>query len=168
MTTTIRAARPDDADVVLGLFDDAIAWLAAAGLSGQWGSVPWSEQSASADRVRREFATDGAWIAERPGLGVCGGMVLGSAMPYVQASTVSETYVRVLVGSRVDGARGVGRELLAAAERHAREAGSRRLRLDCYAGGSGALVDFYRSCGYVLVETLDLEGWPAAVLVRDL
>ncbi|MDR6867406.1 GNAT superfamily N-acetyltransferase [Microbacterium resistens] len=109
-----------------------------------------------------------AWVAVHHDVGVCGALVLGEAMPYVPQADRPELYVRLLISSRDSRARGVGRRLLRFADSRARSAGIGRLRLDCYAGGTGALVRFYESCGYVRSEAFDEEGWPGQVLTRSL
>ena len=50
----------------------------------------------------------------------------------------------------------------------ARAAGVQRLRVDCYGGGTGALVRFYESCGYERLSTFDVDGWPGQLLGRNL
>ena len=89
-------------------------------------------------------------------------------MTYVPPATESEVYVRLLIAARGERARGIGRRLMAFADDRARAAGVQRLRVDCYAGGSGALVRFYESCGYTRISVLDVNGWPAQLLGRRL
>ena len=50
--------RADDEQSLLGLFDEAVLWLTDRGLSGQWGSRPWSERPETKERV--------ASLAEQP------------------------------------------------------------------------------------------------------
>lgn len=164
--TSIRPARADDASSVLCLFDDAIAWFVEIGNTGQWGSAPFSTRPEQVDRVAGWVAEPGSWVAEHPEAGVTGFLLLGAATDYVPAATEPEVYVRVLVGSRHPQARGTGRSLLAFADKQAREAGVGLLRVDCYAGGSGALVCFYESCGYRRAGTFRVGEWPGQVLAR--
>ena len=89
-------------------------------------------------------------------------------MPYVASATEPELYVRLLIASRDPKARGVGKRLLAFADDQARYAQIHRLRVDCYGGGSGALISFYESCGYKRLNTFDVEGWPGQLLGRSL
>ena len=56
---------------------------------------------------------------------------------------------------------------MAFAEDQARLAEVKRMRVDCYGGGSGALVRFYESCGYERISALDIDGWPCQLLGRD-
>ncbi|WP_067536511.1 GNAT family N-acetyltransferase [Nocardia crassostreae] len=164
----IRRAEAADAPAVLHLFDEVIAWFVAIGNREQWGTEPWSTQESRVKRVTEACSLPGAWIAEHPRLGVCGALVLGEAMPYVPVATEPELYVRLLISSRDPGARGIGRRLLAFADNESRAAGLDRLRVDCYGGGTGALVRFYESCGYERLQHIDVEGWPCQVLGRTL
>jgi GNAT superfamily N-acetyltransferase len=166
--TSIRAARPDDADAVLRLFDDAIAWFVTIGNTGQWGVEPFSTQPSQVERVSGWVAEPGSWIAEHPDAGVAGFLSLGHATEYVPAATRPELYVRVLIGSRDPRAKGTGRLLLDVAEEQARAAGVDLLRVDCYAGGSGDLIRFYESCGYTATTTFTVGSWPGQVLERAL
>ncbi|WP_369683796.1 GNAT family N-acetyltransferase [Pseudomonas costantinii] len=164
----IRRASVADAPAVLQVFDDVIAWFVSMGNQGQWGTEPWS---ASADRVARvseACAMPDAWVVEAPGGRIRAALVLGEPMPYVPPATEPEVYVRLLIAARDDGVRGVGRRLLAFADDRARAMGVKRLRVDCYGGGTGALVGFYESCGYERIAAFDVEGWPGQLLGRRL
>lgn len=166
--TSIRPATPADADAVLRLFDDAIAWFVAIGNTGQWGSEPFSSQPRQVERVRGWVGEAGSWVAEHPEAGVVGFLALGEATEYVPAATEPELYVRVLIGSRDPRAKGTGRLLLGFADGQARAAGVDLLRVDCYAGGTGDLIRFYESCGYRPTATFTVGAWPGQVLERSL
>ncbi|WP_322081048.1 GNAT family N-acetyltransferase [Burkholderia sp. BCC1972] len=164
----IRRAGAPDVPAVLAIFDEVIAWFAAIGNVGQWGPEPWSTSPKRIALVTDACALPEAWVAEGPGGRILGALILGEAMPYVPAATEPEIYVRVLVASRDARARGVGRRLMAFADDRARAAGVTRLRVDCYGGGTGALVRFYESCGYERISTFDVDGWPGQLLGRRL
>ncbi|MCX4471506.1 Acetyltransferase (GNAT) family protein [Micromonospora sp. MW-13] len=168
MNFTFRRATPEDVPAVLRLFDDVIAWFVSIGNDEQWGTEPWSTQERQIERVTEACALPGAWVTEHAELGVCGALVLGDAMPYVPPATDPEVYVRLVIGSRDPRAKGVGRRLLALADDQARAAGVSRLRVDCYGGGTGALVRFYESCGYERISTFVVDGWPGQLLGRTL
>ncbi|WP_138946126.1 GNAT family N-acetyltransferase [Plantibacter sp. M259] len=167
---TIRRAVPADAAAVLALFDEAIAWFVRIGNTRQWGTEPASGQERWITRVEQWCASSDAWVAEHPAVGVCGALVLGEALEYVPAATEPEVYVRVLIGSRDPRVKGTGRRLLAFAEERARAAGVGRMRVDCYAGGSGDLVRFYEAAGYERDVTFTVgdgaDAWPGQVLSR--
>jgi GNAT superfamily N-acetyltransferase len=162
MTFTLRRATPDDADAVLGLFDDAVRWLAEQGRTGQWGTEPFSANARSTDRVRQRLAGE-AWLAETDGR-VAAFMSLGDALTYVPPSDVPELYVTGLVGARFPEARGAGRALLKHAEARAAEEAVERIRVDCYGGGDRALVAFYVSAGFTPTEAVMAGDWPGQVL----
>ena len=163
----IRRASAADAPAVLSIFDEIIAWFAEIQNPGQWGAEPWSSQPRQVARVVEACSLPGAWVAEQRDGPIRAALVLGEAMPYVPAATAPEIYVRLLVASRHYSARGIGRRLMAFAEDQARLAEVKRMRVDCYGGGSGALVRFYESCGYERISALDIDGWPCQLLGRD-
>lgn len=164
----IRGATPGDAAAVIGLFDEAIDWFVEIGNHGQWGTTHFSERPERVERVQGWCHEPGAWVAvDQQGL-VGGALVLGTAHGYVPAATVPELYVKVLVASRRDPWRGTGRRLLEFAEREARAAGADQLRVDCYAGGTGDLVRYYESCGFVRTEPFSVGEWPGQILVKSL
>ena len=164
----IRRASVADAPAVLQVFDEVIAWFVGMGNDAQWGTEPWSALPRRIEQVSQACAMPQAWVVEGPDGCILAALVLGESMPYVPPATEPEVYVRLLIASRGERARGVGRRLMAFADDRARAVGVQRLRVDCYAGGSGALVRFYESCGYVRISVLDVKGWPAQLLGRRL
>ena len=164
----IRRASVADAPAVLQMFDEVIAWFVGMGNHGQWGTEPWSASPRRIAQVSQACAMPGAWLVEGPGGRIQGALVLGEPMDYVPSATEPEVYVRWLIAARDTSVRGIGRHLMAFADDCARAAGVRRLRVDCYAGGTGDLVRFYESCGYERLSTFDLEGWPGQLLGRSL
>lgn len=164
----IRRATVVDAPAVLQVFDEVIAWFVGMGNNAQWGAEPWSALPRRVAQVTQACATPDAWVVEAPGGRIVAALVLGEPMPYVPAATQPEVYVRLLIAARDTRARGLGRRLLAFADERARAEGVRYLRVDCYAGGTGALVRFYESCGYERLSTFDLDGWPGQLLGRHL
>ncbi|MFK9006356.1 GNAT family N-acetyltransferase [Pseudomonas pergaminensis] len=164
----IRRASAADAPAVLQVFDEVIAWFVGMGNNAQWGTAPWSALPRRVAQVTDACAMPGAWVVETPEGRVLAALVLGEPMPYVPPASEPEVYVRLLIAARDARARGLGRQLLAFADERARAAGVKRLRVDCYAGGTGDLVRFYEACGYQRISTFDLEGWPGQLLGRRL
>lgn len=164
----IRRANVTDAPAVLQVFDEVISWFVEMGNDGQWGIEPWSTLPKRVAQVSEACAMPGAWVVQAPGGRIRGALVLGDPMAYVPSATEPEVYVRLLIAARDERARGVGRRLMAFADDRARAAGVKRLRVDCYGGGTGALVRFYESCGYERLSTFDLQGWPGQLLGRRL
>ena len=164
----IRRATEQDVPAVLTLFDEAIAWFAQMGNKWQWGTEPWSTQPDKVVRIAEACALPGAWVAQDPTGCVQGALILGESMDYVPPADEPEVYVRVLISSRDPKVRGLGRSLLSFADDQARRAGVSYLRVDCYGGGTGALVQFYESCGYERLATFQVEDWPGQLLGRRL
>ena len=177
----------DDVPAVLDLLDTAVKWLASRDRGGQWGAAPFSENPKRAEQLR-EFATTGLgiWLAvevaddmpildqnrlsngEAPGA-IIGALAVGERMPYVTPVSEPELYVRLLVTDRRWAGKEVGKRLLDHARRLANGAGVSLLRVDCYAGGDGKLIQYYESQGFKRSESLNLEGhWPCQVLAQRL
>lgn len=165
---SLRRATPDDVPAVLTLFDEAIEWFVSIGIQGQWGSQPWSTSERQRRRVTEMLALPGAWVAADQDGSIIGAAVVGEAGAEVPPATEPELYVRVLIGSRRPETKSVGSLLLSHADTLAREAGLGYLRVDCYAGGSGKLVEYYESRGYTRLSTFTVEDWPGQVLERRL
>ncbi|WP_043810054.1 GNAT family N-acetyltransferase [Allokutzneria albata] len=161
---TVRSGTVSDAMTVLGLFDDAVRWLTAKGQTGQWGTTPFSESPKRVLQVERWCDSGGLRIAERYGEAVGAMVLLPEAPAYVPVSDEPELYVVGLVSGRQAAARGAGRTLLETARQEAVAAGVSRLRVDCWAGGDGALVDFYVSAGFTRLHGFEVGDWPGQVL----
>jgi GNAT superfamily N-acetyltransferase len=162
---TLRSGGPDDARAVLALFDERIAWLAAHGWTGQWGTDPFSSSPRRVEQAQR-WCTEGEVRAAEHGGAVQAFVVLGDHHDYVPAPDEPELYVQVLVAASGPAARGAGAVLLDDAARIAAERGLARLRVDCYAGNDGRLVGYYRGQGFEPTETFTVRDWPGQILVR--
>ncbi|WP_271215389.1 GNAT family N-acetyltransferase [Streptosporangium carneum] len=159
----IRKGSSDDVSVVLGMFDSAVAWLAARGRTGQWGSRPFSADPARVERVTEWAASGGMWIAEVDGE-PAGCAVLGAAVDYVPPAREPELYVQGLVIDQRFRGHGVGSALLGHARAEAAGRGVALLRVDCYAGDDGRLVEYYESQGFTRTEPFKVGEWPGQVL----
>ena len=105
---------------------------------------------------------------EAPGV-IVGALALGERTPYVTPVSEPELYVRLLVTDRQCAGNQIGKRLLDHARDLASKAGVSLLRVDCYAGGDGKLVQYYESQGFKRFESLDVEGkWPCQVLAQRL
>ncbi|MFI6266441.1 GNAT family N-acetyltransferase [Micromonospora sp. NPDC051006] len=169
---TIRPGDPTDAPAVLRLLDDATAWLVAQGRTGQWGTEPASADPRRIAQADTWAGSGGLWLAvlgERP----VGALVVGAATEYVPAATEPELYVNLLVTDRAYTGQAIGGRLLAHAAELARDRGVGLLRVDCYAGGDGALVRWYERQGFTRTDPFTVrrpgrEPWPGQVLARRL
>ncbi|MFD7922086.1 GNAT family N-acetyltransferase [Streptomyces sp. NPDC059740] len=166
----IRPGGPADAPAVLDMLDAAVAWMNARGNTEQWGTTPYSRKPGGVARVERYLTENDPHIAEWDGVPV-GAVVLDDGpspqMPVPPAGE-PERYVRLLVSDRRHAGRSIGARLLAHAAEEARQAGVGLLRVDCWAGGGGALVAFYVRNGFCPTESFMAGSWPGQVLARRL
>jgi GNAT superfamily N-acetyltransferase len=166
MTLTIRPGGRDDVPAVLALLDGATEWLVARGRTDQWGTEPHSTNPRRVEQITA-FADDdgGLWIGELEGRPV-GALAVGAAMPYVPPADEPELYLRLLVTDRATAGRNVGGELIEHAKKLTRDRGVGLLRVDCFAGGDGALVRYYEKQGFTRTETFTVGDtrWPGQIL----
>lgn len=160
-----RVGRPGEEPLVLGLLDEAVAWLTECGATGQWGTRPFSEIPRRVTATHEWLDSGATVVARRAGRPV-GALVLGNAPSYVEPSDCRETYVVLLVASRHPSARGVGASLLDVARHVAEATHAERLRVDCYAGGDQSLVRFYERNGFTRTDAFRVGDWPGQVLER--
>jgi GNAT superfamily N-acetyltransferase len=163
----IREGGPQDAALVLGMFDSAVAWLSGQGRTGQWGQAPFTGDERRERQVGEWAAGGGMRIAEVAG-GAAGCVVVGAANAYVSPAPVPELYVQALVTDHRYAGRGVGRALLEWAHEEAGQRGVRVLRVDCYAGDDQRLVGYYEGCGFTRVAPFTVGQWPGMLLERPL
>lgn len=160
-----RVGRPGEEPLVLDLLDEAVGWLAERGITGQWGTQPFSEIPGRVKAAQDWLGSGGTVVASHAGRPV-GVLVLGNAPGYVPPTDRPEVYVVLLVASRHPSARGVGASLLYVARQVAGATEAERLRVDCYAGGDQALVRFYESNGFTRTDRFRVGDWPGQVLQR--
>jgi GNAT superfamily N-acetyltransferase len=153
----IRRGGPGDADAVIALFDEAVAWMVARGQTGQWGTEPMSRNEKMVARVREWAAGDGLWTMDDGGL-VVGALVVGERPEHVHPVDEPEHYVELLLSSRARAGERIGTLLAEHAVALARAAGVPLLRVDCWAGAP-RLVEFYEAQGFVRDGTFDVRGW---------
>jgi GNAT superfamily N-acetyltransferase len=165
----VRAGGPSDVAAVLGLLDDAVAWLVAHGRPGQWGTVPLSSIP-SRVTLTEEMAAGGRLYLAVDGTEVVAALALGDSPSYVPAATEPEIYIELLVAKP---GRAAGALLLAHARELARARGIGRLRVDCYAGDDRALVAYYERQGFTATEPFEVPlssgaVWPGQILEERL
>jgi GNAT superfamily N-acetyltransferase len=160
----IRVGGPDDAGLMLAMLDGAVAWLVERGRTGQWGTQPWSARPEAVDRITALARDDTVFVAEVDGRPA--GVMAVSPRPtsYVAPAGEPELYVTLLVSDRAFAGLGVGSSLLAHAREEARRWGVGLVRVDCYGGDDGRLVEYYRGNGFSPVETVRVGDWPGQVL----
>ena len=163
----IRRGGIGDADRLVALFDDAVAWLVARGQTGQWGSEPWSADRAKVQRARGWAKGGGLWLAADGAGTTAGAMVLGDAHHYVPPPDRPELYIQVLLAAASHRGQGVGARLVGHAAEQARAAGAEQLRVDCWAGVP-ELPAAYERLGFSRTGSFAVGDWPGAILVRPL
>jgi ribosomal protein S18 acetylase RimI-like enzyme len=161
----VRTGDSADTAAVLALFDRAVVWLVARGRTGQWGSAPFSTDRRRVAEADGWAAGGGLRIAEVDGA-VAGALVLGEAPPYVHPAREPELYLQAFVTDRALSGHGVGRALLDRAAAEAVERGTPLLRVDCWAGGDGALVRYYERAGFTRTERFTVGEWQGQILIR--
>jgi len=145
---SIRKARPEDLDALLQVYDEAVVWLNAHGITTQWGTTPVSSRV----HVVKEITglIDFGCVAEADELL---GFIAFNSKPdsafaeFIDIETLmSATYVHSLVARRTQQARGIGVALLRYAEENARAMGHETFLLSCYAENP-KLIAHYESFG---------------------
>ncbi|MGW3486349.1 N-acetyltransferase family protein [Streptomyces sp. NPDC001054] len=161
---TLRPGKASDLPAVLALLDGAVDWLTAQGRPGQWGTRHFTDRPRTVEQVEGYFAKGEPWVAELDG-SIVGSMTLTDGPgPYLDPAPEPERYLHFLVSDRRLAGHGIGAALVAHAVAEARRAGVGLLRVDCYAGDDGRLVDYYVSCGFRRTERFEQNGWPGQVL----
>ncbi|MER7108375.1 GNAT family N-acetyltransferase [Streptomyces sp. NPDC000229] len=162
----IRKGGADDVPAILAMLDSAVAWLNARGITDQWGTEPWSSRPRAVRRVHETVTEGSPWIAEIDGVPAGALTLTPHPGPDVAPADEPELYVRFLAtGIRFHG-RGVGSALLAHAVEETRRRGVSLLRVDCFAGGEGRLVDYYVRNGFTPTQAYTVGDWPGQVLER--
>jgi GNAT superfamily N-acetyltransferase len=166
LTMRLRPGGPEDHQSLLSLFDEAVAWLSARGLEGQWGSQPWSEQPERQSLVLEMASKPGLTIAEIASDTVGALIISDSSPPYVPAASEPEVYVNLLLVSRRFAGRRIGSALLDRARTECRNRGRKLLRVDCWAGGNQELVRYYERAGFTATDPFFQGDWPGQLLAQ--
>ena len=105
----IRSGDLADAQLLMGLFDEAVEWLVARGQPGQWGVEPFSRRPDAIARVQDLAGGGGLRVAELEGKPI-GAVVVGSAPAYASPIDRPELYILLLLTSRrhADGSSAAG------------------------------------------------------------
>jgi GNAT superfamily N-acetyltransferase len=141
-------ARPDDAEAVCQLLDEAAVWLSARGVS-QWrpGALPRSV-------VENGIARGEIFVVRSPA-GLVATLQLAESDPKVWGNDEGDAlYLHRLCVARSETGKGLGARLLDWASTEVRARGRRQLRLDCVASND-ALRRYYARAGFA--ERGDVE-----------
>jgi GNAT superfamily N-acetyltransferase len=153
----IREGGEGDFGTVMSLFDAAVEWLVARGSAGQWGTEPWSGDPQREERVRGMITGGELFVAEIDEVPV-GALVLGERLDYAPPVPEPELYVVLLLTSRAHAGQGIGATLLEFARDQTRRRGVELLRVDCWSGGDGKLVAYYRGQGFTPTVEVPVKG----------
>ena len=162
----MRPAEPRDKVALLGMFDEAVAWLVARDQVGQWGDRPWSQAEEGCRAVQAMLEGGGMYVLEKRGR-VVGALDVGGRPEYAQPIDASELYIRLVLTSRTEAGRSFGRTLIERAVELAQGQGAEMMRVDCWAGAPG-LVAWYEGFGFACSQAFTLDGWHGQVLERSL
>ncbi|QRP47327.1 GNAT family N-acetyltransferase [Amycolatopsis sp. FDAARGOS 1241] len=155
----IRPGRKDDAATLLRFFDEAVEWLVARGSAGQWGDQPWSSIPHRASRVADMTDEPGLRIAEVDGE-PAGALIVSEKCPdHVPPAGEPELYIGLLITSRRFAGHRVGARLIEYTLAEAKRRGIGLVRVDCWAGGDGALQRYYEARGFRSTVRFDVGGW---------
>jgi len=168
----IRPGSVADLTIALRLLDGAIAWLESTGRIDQWGTEPFSSSDGRRKQIADYLADGMTRVAEMHGAPVGLSVLKPEPTAYVEPADVPELYLHLLVTDRDHVGAGVGQALVDDASELARKQGASQLRVDCFAGHDGGLVEAYRRLGFspvgdFVVKREDLPDWPGCVLVRS-
>lgn len=165
------------------LYSSNSKWLRKNGGTGQWGTEKASEQPRRIGEAQRFIASGGTWLAydrvspagiEDPSAAtqerVLGAVtVTDKASYYVSPATEPELFINFLITDPAHGAgRRVGDLLVGKAKELASEEGVKVIRVDCYNGPDGKLVQWYEKQGFQKVETFVVKEWPGQLLMMRL
>ncbi|GGU93423.1 GCN5 family N-acetyltransferase [Streptomyces litmocidini] len=162
----IRKGGAEDLPAMLAILDSAVVWLNGKGITAQWGTEPFSTRPRVVEQVARTMSEGDPWIVEVDG--VPAGTMTLTPHPgqYVEPADEPEVYVRFLATDADFHGHGVGAALLAHAEAETRRRGVELLRVDCFAGGGGRLVEYYERQGFTRTTAFEVGDWPGQVLER--
>jgi GNAT superfamily N-acetyltransferase len=164
----VRAGGVGDVQAVLALLDRAVAWLAQQGRQGQWGTVPFSQLPEAVRQVEGYAQGGGLRVAQAADGNVVGALVLGAAPADAPPAPEPELYLHAFVTDRDRAGTGIGAALLDRARKEALDQGIRLLRVDCWAGGDGALVGYYLRAGFTRGPAVTVGNWQGQILLQRL
>lgn len=165
----------DDLVNILALWDEAVAWLVAKGIEGQWGSTPFSQLPAMRERCLSWLRNGELFIAREGdayGGPIVATLALVATIPHYAASAWGPApdkglYLEAFTTARIRHGSGLGRALLTWAEAYTLEQGKTVLRLDCWAENE-ALQAYYRGAGFQPRGTFRLGNWEGQMFEKRL
>lgn len=158
----ISAAAPGDLPEILTLFDEAVLWLNNKGITGQWGTTPFSAQPNMQQRLNRWIEAGDLFVGRVEG-DLVGVLAVSEHIPEYAVSEwerrpARACYLEAFTTNRRYQGRGVGSALIKWAEAYSLERGVGRLRLDCW-GENAALCAYYEGQGYTPCGDFRVGNW---------
>ena len=173
MTETMRIARASEGDfrTVIGLIDEASAWLRDKD-TDQW-SAPWPDEAGRDARVMRGLQGGKTWIIWHDGRPAATMTIATRANPAVWSRQACEcdlseraVYVHRLITARDYAGWGLGAELIDwAGVRGRRDYGARWVRIDVWTSNT-ALHDYYIKREFRRCGTCADPGYPSGALFQ--
>jgi ribosomal protein S18 acetylase RimI-like enzyme len=164
---SLRPGGPTDADWLLQLFDEAVAWMVARGQSKQWGEQPLSQTEAGRATASRLCDGGGLRVGAVDREAVAA-LVVGEHPRWVDPISEPELYIELLLVSRRHAGRRIGEALVDAALAEARAQGAAVVRVDCWAGAP-SLVAWYEARGFERTGTFTVNGdWVGQIFASRL
>lgn len=152
---TVRLAQAGDESIILGLIDEAAAWLQAMKETNQW-SRPWPNRAARDERVARGIAEGRTWMVEDAGtvIGTVTYRKDGNRKLWKRKERRDPAvYVSRLIIARAYAGLGIGASLVDwAGLRGAREWNASSIRVDVWTTNT-ALHNYYEKHGFRAVRT---------------
>lgn len=170
-TIRIDLATEQDLPQMLALYDAAVRWLVDQGLSGQWGTTPFSQQPALVERFTAWIRQQSLFVARHNGV-ILGTIAIISSPPAYAAREWNQhrgaaLYLEAFATDRCYAGQGIGRMLLDWSEHLAQSQGYEWLRLDCWVGNA-ALRRYYRQQGFEERGEFALGEWRGMLFEKQL
>lgn len=167
----VSVASLEDVRDVVALFDGAVVWLAGRGITGQWGTTPFSQIPAMRSQFEGWVARSELFIARVGGEAV-GTIVLSETIPdyalrVLPRFTEPAFYLEAFTTSRAFAGQGIGHDLLAWATNYSLTRGKRAIWLDCWADNP-PLVAYYESAGFVPLRDFYVGEWRGMLFHKEL
>jgi GNAT superfamily N-acetyltransferase len=156
----IDQAKPDELTIVMGIIEEAAAWLHSRGITGQWSSpMP----RAFWDKIALQIAGGNVFIARLPEDQAVGVFRFEwRDAEFWQPDPDDGGYIHSFAIRTNAHGRGVGAAMIEWAKGYVRAQGRRCLRLDCW-GENQSLRDHYAQLGFTFCGTVYDEGEPNAL-----
>jgi hypothetical protein len=167
----IALATTEDFDTVLGLIDDAAAWLRTKG-TDQW-EAPWPNRDARDARVMRGLAGGKTWIVRDGNVAVATVTLTPKLNPRVWSRPACTcdlgeraVYAHRLITARSHAGCGLGAQLIDSAGLDARyRYGAQWIRIDVW-NTNAALHGYYLGTGFETCGVCDDPDYPSGMLFQ--